>query len=77
VISAPRLAWSLWGLCVGLTAVGLGFGGWVSQWIGAVTFPVLLRSMLLGLVALTVRFRRAAAVERLQLKWLVYVAGSS
>lgn len=54
---------------------GLDAAGWVSGWIWAVTLPVLYGSMLLGLVALTVRFRRAAGVERLQLKWLLYVAG--
>jgi hypothetical protein len=36
--------------------------------------PILFVSLLLGLVALVLRFRRSDGVERQQLKWIVYVA---
>jgi hypothetical protein len=36
--------------------------------------PIVFVSLLLGLVALLVRFRRSSGVERGQLKWIVYVA---
>ena len=39
-----------------------------------ITSPVLFATLLLGLVALAVRFRRAVGVERQQLKWLVWAA---
>ena len=54
---------------------------WGLDWTGAffqvvvdVVSPVLLASLVLGLIALTIRFRRATGVERLQMKWLVYSA---
>jgi hypothetical protein len=36
--------------------------------------PIVFVSLLLGLVALLLRFRRSSGVERQQLKWIVYVA---
>ncbi len=47
----------------------------VRQVVDDVTGPVLLFSLVVGLVALVLRFRRAAGVERLQMKWLVWAGG--
>jgi len=47
-----------------------GAGAWYQLAVDA-TAPVLMVSLLFGLVALAVRFRRATGVERQQLKWLV------
>ncbi len=51
---------------------GMEGTGTVLTWAAEVTSPVLFGSLLVGLVALAVRFRRATGVERLQIKWLVY-----
>jgi len=46
------------------------------QAVMEVTSPALFGSLLVGVIALVLRFRRATGVERLQLKWLVW-AGSA
>jgi len=46
------------------------------QAVVEVTSPALFGSLLVGVIALVLRFRRATGVERLQLKWLVW-AGSA
>jgi hypothetical protein len=48
--------------------------GDVAQALLDVASPVLFVSLVLGCAALAVRFRRAAGVERRQLKWLFYAA---
>ena len=53
---------------------GLERTGPLYQWAVDITSPVLFSSLLIGLIALAVRFRRTAGVERLQMKWLVWSA---
>jgi len=55
--------------------LGIASLGDVPQALLDVTSPVMFLSLVLGLAALALRFRRSAGVERRQLKWLFY-AGS-
>jgi len=52
-----------------------GFGSWL-QGVVDVASPVMFASLVLGVVAITQRFRRADASERQQIKWLLTAAAA-
>ena len=55
--------------------IGVAAAGTVPQTVVDVASPVMFSSLLLGIAALGLRFRRSAGIERQQIKWLFY-AGS-
>jgi hypothetical protein len=55
--------------------IGVEAAGASLQTVVDFASPIVFVSLLLGLVALVLRFRRSTGVERRQLKWIVYLAG--
>ena len=54
--------------------LGVEAAGSAPQTAADIVSPVLFSALVVGLVALVLRFRRSRGVERLQIKWLLYAA---